>query len=149
MGKYFGTDGVRGVAGADLTCEMAMLIGRGAAAVLTCAAAAATAREPAPPKSQSCAPIIPLCGGWLPGLRTNVSLTGRKSTSSPYATVTETSNSSGHRTTECRRQRQRQCIMIEPLRSQSCRESNNNILGCWSCKPCATNRCCDRDMKDR
>ena len=24
MGKYFGTDGVRGVAGADLTCEMAM-----------------------------------------------------------------------------------------------------------------------------
>ena len=28
MGKYFGTDGVRGVAGADLTCEMAML-GRG------------------------------------------------------------------------------------------------------------------------
>ena len=31
MGKYFGTDGVRGVAGADLTCEMAMLIGRGAA----------------------------------------------------------------------------------------------------------------------
>ena len=35
MGKYFGTDGVRGVAGADLTCEMAMLIGRGAAAVLT------------------------------------------------------------------------------------------------------------------
>ena len=30
MGKYFGTDGVRGVAGADLTCEMAMLIGRGA-----------------------------------------------------------------------------------------------------------------------
>ena len=35
MGKYFGTDGVRGVAGADLTCEMAMKIGRGAAAVLT------------------------------------------------------------------------------------------------------------------
>lgn len=33
MGKYFGTDGVRGVAGADLTCEMAMKIGRGAAAV--------------------------------------------------------------------------------------------------------------------
>ena len=29
MGKYFGTDGVRGVAGADLTCEMAMMIGRG------------------------------------------------------------------------------------------------------------------------
>ena len=26
MGKYFGTDGVRGVAGADLTCEMAMKI---------------------------------------------------------------------------------------------------------------------------
>ena len=35
MGKYFGTDGVRGVAGADLTCEMAMKIGRGAADVLT------------------------------------------------------------------------------------------------------------------
>ena len=35
MGKYFGTDGVRGVAGVDLTCEMAMKIGRGAAAVLT------------------------------------------------------------------------------------------------------------------
>ena len=31
MGKYFGTDGVRGVAGADLTCELAMKIGRGAA----------------------------------------------------------------------------------------------------------------------
>ncbi len=31
----FGTDGVRGVAGADLTCELAMKIGRGAAAVLT------------------------------------------------------------------------------------------------------------------
>ena len=30
MGKYFGTDGVRGVAGADLTCELAMKIGRGA-----------------------------------------------------------------------------------------------------------------------
>ena len=35
MGKYFGTDGVRGVAGVDLTCDMAMKIGRGAAAVLT------------------------------------------------------------------------------------------------------------------
>ncbi len=35
MGKYFGTDGVRGVAGADLTCELAMKIGRGAATVLT------------------------------------------------------------------------------------------------------------------
>ncbi len=35
MGKYFGTDGVRGVAGVDLTCELAMKIGRGAAAVLT------------------------------------------------------------------------------------------------------------------
>ena len=35
MSKYFGTDGVRGVAGADLTCELAMKIGRGAAAVLT------------------------------------------------------------------------------------------------------------------
>ncbi|MGN0707790.1 MAG: phosphoglucosamine mutase [Faecalibacterium sp.] len=35
MGKYFGTDGVRGVAGVDLTCELAMKIGRSAAAVLT------------------------------------------------------------------------------------------------------------------
>ncbi len=35
MGKYFGTDGVRGIAGEDLTCELAMKIGRGAAAVLT------------------------------------------------------------------------------------------------------------------
>jgi phosphoglucosamine mutase len=35
VGKYFGTDGVRGVAGVDLTCELAMKIGRGAAAVLT------------------------------------------------------------------------------------------------------------------
>ena len=25
MGKYFGTDGVRGVAGADLTCSMARI----------------------------------------------------------------------------------------------------------------------------
>ena len=53
MGKYFGTDGVRGVAGADLTCEMAMLIGRGAAAVLTAALAtspvSSSARTPASP----------------------------------------------------------------------------------------------------
>ena len=35
MGKYFGTDGVRGIAGEDLSCELAMKIGRGAAAVLT------------------------------------------------------------------------------------------------------------------
>lgn len=35
MGKLFGTDGVRGVAGEDLTCELALQIGRGAAAVLT------------------------------------------------------------------------------------------------------------------
>ena len=33
--KYFGTDGVRGVAGKDLTCELALQIGRGTAAVLT------------------------------------------------------------------------------------------------------------------
>ena len=32
MGKYFGTDGVRGIAGADLTCELAMKLGRGVAA---------------------------------------------------------------------------------------------------------------------
>ncbi len=35
MGKLFGTDGVRGVAGEDLSCELALQIGRGAAAVLT------------------------------------------------------------------------------------------------------------------
>lgn len=34
MGKYFGTDGVRGIAGADLTCELAMKLGRSAAVVL-------------------------------------------------------------------------------------------------------------------
>ena len=34
MGKLFGTDGARGVAGKDLTPELAMQIGRGAAAVL-------------------------------------------------------------------------------------------------------------------
>ena len=28
MGKLFGTDGVRGVAGKDLTCELALQIGR-------------------------------------------------------------------------------------------------------------------------
>lgn len=53
MGKYFGTDGVRGVAGADLTCEMAMLIGRGAAAVLTSSTGhkpvSLSARTPASP----------------------------------------------------------------------------------------------------
>lgn len=36
MGKYFGTDGVRGVANtSELTCEMALAIGRAAATVLT------------------------------------------------------------------------------------------------------------------
>lgn len=35
MGRLFGTDGVRGIAGTELTCEMAMAIGRAAAAVLT------------------------------------------------------------------------------------------------------------------
>ena len=35
MGKLFGTDGVRGVAGRELDCELALQIGRGAAAVLT------------------------------------------------------------------------------------------------------------------
>ena len=35
MGKLFGTDGVRGVAGKDLTCELTMMIGRGTAKVLT------------------------------------------------------------------------------------------------------------------
>ncbi len=35
MGRLFGTDGVRGVANSDLTCELAMNIGRAAAMVLT------------------------------------------------------------------------------------------------------------------
>ena len=35
MGKLFGTDGVRGVAGKDLTCELALQIGRATAAELT------------------------------------------------------------------------------------------------------------------
>ncbi len=35
MGRLFGTDGVRGIANTDLSCEMAMNIGRAAAAVLT------------------------------------------------------------------------------------------------------------------
>lgn len=35
MGRLFGTDGVRGVAGEDMTCELAMNIGRAAATVLT------------------------------------------------------------------------------------------------------------------
>lgn len=34
MGRLFGTDGVRGIANSDLTCELAMDIGRAAAAVL-------------------------------------------------------------------------------------------------------------------
>lgn len=35
MGRLFGTDGVRGVANEDLTCELALQIGRAAAMVLT------------------------------------------------------------------------------------------------------------------
>lgn len=35
MGRLFGTDGVRGVANSELTCELAMSIGRAAAMVLT------------------------------------------------------------------------------------------------------------------
>ena len=35
MGKYFGTDGIRGVAGIDLDAELAFKIGRAAATVLT------------------------------------------------------------------------------------------------------------------
>ena len=34
MGRLFGTDGARGVANTELTCEMAMNIGRAAAMVL-------------------------------------------------------------------------------------------------------------------
>lgn len=35
MGRLFGTDGVRGIANAELSCELAMNIGRAAASVLT------------------------------------------------------------------------------------------------------------------
>lgn len=35
MGRLFGTDGARGIAGTELTCEIAMKIGRAAATVLT------------------------------------------------------------------------------------------------------------------
>ncbi len=35
MGRLFGTDGVRGVANAELTCELALKIGRAAAEILT------------------------------------------------------------------------------------------------------------------
>ncbi len=35
MGRLFGTDGIRGVANSELTCELAMKIGRAAAMVLT------------------------------------------------------------------------------------------------------------------
>jgi phosphoglucosamine mutase len=35
MGRLFGTDGVRGIANSELTCELAMQIGRAAAMVLT------------------------------------------------------------------------------------------------------------------
>ena len=35
MGRLFGTDGVRGIANSELTCELAMKIGRAAAMVLT------------------------------------------------------------------------------------------------------------------
>ena len=35
MSRLFGTDGVRGIAGQDMTCELAMNIGRAAATVLT------------------------------------------------------------------------------------------------------------------
>lgn len=34
MGRLFGTDGVRGIANTDLTCERALAIGRAAAMVL-------------------------------------------------------------------------------------------------------------------
>ncbi|MBQ9067338.1 MAG: phosphoglucosamine mutase, partial [Clostridia bacterium] len=34
MGRLFGTDGARGVANKELTCELAMTIGRAAAMVL-------------------------------------------------------------------------------------------------------------------
>ena len=35
MGRLFGTDGARGIANTELTCELSMEIGRAAAMVLT------------------------------------------------------------------------------------------------------------------
>ena len=35
MGKLFGTDGVRGIANCELTCELAFKIGQAGAVVLT------------------------------------------------------------------------------------------------------------------
>ena len=35
MGRLFGTDGIRGIANKDLTCELATQLGRAAAQVLT------------------------------------------------------------------------------------------------------------------
>ena len=35
MGRLFGTDGIRGIANTELTCELAFNVGRAAAAVLT------------------------------------------------------------------------------------------------------------------
>ena len=35
MGRLFGTDGARGIANSELTCELAMNIGRATAIVLT------------------------------------------------------------------------------------------------------------------
>ena len=35
MGRLFGTDGVRGIANTELTCELAMEIGRASASVLS------------------------------------------------------------------------------------------------------------------
>ena len=35
MGRLFGTDGIRGIANKDLTCELATQLGRAAAKVLT------------------------------------------------------------------------------------------------------------------
>ena len=46
MGRLFGTDGVRGIANTELTCERAMQIGRAAAEVLSLAAGAESAEEP-------------------------------------------------------------------------------------------------------
>ena len=35
MSRLFGTDGIRGIANSDLSCELALSVGRAAAAVLT------------------------------------------------------------------------------------------------------------------
>jgi phosphoglucosamine mutase len=53
MGKYFGTDGIRGVAGEDLDAELAFKIGRAAGTVLTQAG-----KQQAPPSAYDCPRVL-------------------------------------------------------------------------------------------